>query len=153
MLRDLGVFISHKSLIRGTSFLLIVVHQTTKKTPFFLLTKNTIADSGEANALYELSCSGCGHSYAGKFERSSETRLSEHDNIHSYKSSAITQHLLKCPHVLYLANLNAIPDLDSSGEFFDKMHCPTSLAHSNSKIYSLVNITVLISCSYRRHYS
>ena len=61
-------------------------------------------------------------------------------NINSYKTSAITQHLLNCPDALYLANLNTFPDLDSSEEFSDKIHCPTSLAYTNSKI--------LYSCKY-----
>ena len=66
---------------------------------------------------------GCGHSYIGKTERFLETRLSEHANINSYKTSAITQHLINCPDTLYLyVNLNTFPDLDSSEEFSDKMH-------------------------------
>ena len=69
-----------------------------------------------------------------------ETRLSKHANINSYKTSAITQHLLHCPDALYLANLNAFPDLDSFEDFPDKIHCPTSLVYNNSKI--------LFSCKY-----
>ena len=118
---------------------IIVVYQT-KKTPFFLPNKDKIPDSNKANVVYEFSCPGCGHSYIGKTERSLETRLSEHANINSYKTSAITQHLLNCPDGLYLANLNTFPDLDSSEEFSDKMHCPTSLVYTNSKI--------LYSCKY-----
>ena len=76
----------------------------------------------------------------GKTERSLETRLSEHANINSYKTSAITQHLLNCPNALYLANLNTFADLDSSEEFSDKMRYPTSLVYTNSKI--------LYSCKY-----
>ena len=98
------------------------------------------ASRARNNANYEFSCPGCGHSYIGKTERSLETRLSEHANINSYKTSAITQHLLNCPDALYLANLNTFSDLDSSEEFSDKMHCPTALAYTNSKI--------LYSCKY-----
>ena len=79
---------------------IIVVYQT-KKTPFFLLNKDKIPDSNKANVVYEFSCPGCGHSYIGKTERSLETRLSEHANINSYKTSAITQHLLNCSDALY----------------------------------------------------
>ena len=85
-------------------------------------------------------CPGCSHSYIGKTERSLETRLSEHAYINSYKTSAITQHLLNCPDALYLANLHAFPDLDSSKEFPDKIHCPTSLVYNNSR--------TLFSCKY-----
>ena len=105
-----------------------------KKTPFFLPNKDKIPDSNKANVVYEFSCPGCGHSYTGKTERSLETRLPEHANINSYKTCAITQHLLNCPDALYLANLNTFPDLDSSEQFSDKMHCPTSLVYTNSKI-------------------
>ena len=49
---------------------------------------------------------------------------------------------LNCPDALYLANLNAFPDLDSSEEFPDKIHCPTSLVYNNSKI--------LFSCKYNK---
>ena len=77
---------------------------------------------------------GCSHSYTSKTKRSLETRLSEHANIKSYRTSAITQHLLNCPDALYLANLNAFPDLDSSEEFPAKIHCPTLLVYTNSKI-------------------
>ena len=112
---------------------IIVVYQT-KKTPFFLPNKDKIPDFCKANVVYEFSCPRCGHSYIGKTERSLEIRLSEHANINSYKTSAITQHLLNCPDALYLANLNAFPNLDSSEEFPDKIHCPTSLVYTNSKI-------------------
>ena len=112
---------------------IIVVYQT-KKTSFFLSNNDKIPDSCKANVVYRFSCPGCGHSYMGKTERSLETRLSEHANINSYKTSAITQHLLNCPDALYLANLNAFPDLDSSEEFPDKIHCPSSLVYNNSKI-------------------
>ena len=105
---------------------IIVVYQT-KKTSFFLPNKDKIPDSCKANVVYEFSCPGCGHSYIGKTERSLETRLCEHANINSYKTSAITQHLLNCPDALYLVNLNAFPDLDSSEKIPDKIHCPTSL--------------------------
>ena len=54
--------------------------------------------------------------------------------MRSYKTSAITQHLLNCPDALYLANLNAFPDLDSSEEFPDKIHCPTSLVYTKYNI-------------------
>ena len=111
----------------------IVVYQT-KKTPFFLPNKDKIPDFWKANVVYEFSCPGCGHSYIGKTERSLETWLSEHANTNSYKTSAITQHLLNCPDALYLANLNAFPDLDSSEKFPDKIHCPTSLVYTNPKI-------------------
>ena len=87
---------------------IIAVYQT-KKTPFFLPNKDKILDSNKANVVYEFSCPGCGHSYVGKTERSLETRLSEHANINSYKTSAITQHLLNCPGALYLANLRWLP--------------------------------------------
>ena len=112
---------------------IIVIYQT-KKSPFFLPNKDKIPDSNKANVVYEFSCPGCGHSYIGKTEHSFETRLSEHANINSYKTSAITQHLLNCPDALYLANLNTFPDLDSSEEFSDKMRYPTSLVYTNSKI-------------------
>ena len=102
---------------------IVVVYQT-KKTPFFLPNKDKISDSNKANVVYEFSCPVCGHSYISKNERSLETRLSEHANINSYKTSAITQHLLNCPDALYLAN-NTFPDLGSSDEFSDKMHCPS----------------------------
>ena len=77
-------------------------------------------------------CPGCGHSYIGKTECSLETRLSEHATINSYKTSAITQHLLNCPDTFYLATLHAFLDLDSSEEFPDKIHS-TSLVYNNSK--------------------
>ena len=118
---------------------IIVVYQT-KKTSFFLPNKDKIADSCKANFVYEFSCPGCGYSYIGKTERFLETRLSEHAYINSYKTSAITQHLLNCADALYLANLNAFPDLDSSEDFPDIIHCPTSLVYNNSK--------VLFSCKY-----
>ena len=120
---------------------IIVVYQT-KKTPFFLPNKDKIPDSNKANSnvVYEFSCPGCGHSYIGKTECSLETRLSEHANINSYKTSAITQHLVNCPDALYLANLNSFPDLDSSDEFSNKMRYPTSLVYTSSKI--------LYSCKY-----
>ena len=41
---------------------------------------------------------------------------------------------------LSIANLNTFPDLDSSEEFSDKMHCSTSLVFTHSKI--------LYSCKY-----
>ena len=63
----------------------------------------------------------------------------EHANSKSYKTILIT-HLLNCPDALYLANLNTFPDLDSSKEFPDNIHCPTSLVYNNSKI--------LFSCKY-----
>ena len=75
-----------------------------KKTPFFLPNKDKIPDFCKANVVYEFSCPGCGHSYIGKTERSLETRLSEHANINSYKTSAITQHLFNCPDALYHAS-------------------------------------------------
>ena len=65
---------------------IIVVCQT-KKTSFFLPNKDKIPDSCKANVVYELSCPGCSHSYIGKTEHSLETRLSEHANINSYKTS------------------------------------------------------------------
>ena len=120
---------------------IIVVYQT-KKTSFFLPNKDKIPDSCKANVVYEFSCPRCGHSYIGKTERSLETRFSERANINSYKTSAITQHLLNYPDALYLANLNAFPDLDSSEEFPDKTHCPTSLVYNSSKI--------LFSCKYNK---
>ena len=119
---------------------IIVVYQT-KKTPFFLPNKDKIPDFCKVSVVYEFSCPGCGHSYIGKTERSLETRLSEHANINSYKTGAITQHLFNCPDALYLANLNAFPELDSSEEFPDKIYCPTSLVYTNSKI--------LFACKYR----
>ena len=76
-----------------------------QKTLFFLPNMDKISDSCKANVVYEFSCPGCGHSYIGKTERSLETKLSEHANINSYKTSAITQHLLNCPDDLYQANL------------------------------------------------
>ena len=60
--------------------------------------------------------------------------------FNSYKTSAITRHLFTSPDAPYLANLNALPDLDNSEEFPDKIHCPTSLVYTNSKI--------LFSCKY-----
>ena len=115
---------------------IIVVYQT-KKTSFFLSNNDKIPDSCKANVVYRFSCPGCGHSYMGKTERSLETRLSEHANINSHKTSAITQHLLNCPDALYLTNLNAFPD-------------PVLLYWSTIilKSYSHVNITILISCLY-----
>ena len=65
-----------------------------KKTSFFLPNKDKIPYSCKANVVSEFSCPGCGYSYIGKTERSLEARLSEHANINSYKTSAITQHLL-----------------------------------------------------------
>ena len=113
---------------------------TKQKTPFFLPNKDKMSDSNKANVVYEFTCPGCGHSYIGKTEHSLETRLSEHANINSYKTSTIIQHLLNCHDALYLANLNTFPDLDSSEEFSDKIHCLTSLVYTNSKI--------LYSCKY-----
>ena len=59
------------------------------------------------------------------------------------ETSAITQHLLNCADALYLANLNAFPDLDSSEDFPDIIHCPTSLVYNNSKS--------LFSCKYNNN--
>ena len=69
---------------------IIVVYQT--KTPFFLPKKDKIPDSCKANVVYEFSCPGYSHYYIGKPKRSLETRLSEHVNMNSYKTSAVTQH-------------------------------------------------------------
>ena len=117
----------------------MVVYQTIK-TSFFLPKKIKFRILVKPYVVYEFLCPGCGHSYTGKTERSLETRLSKHANINSYKTIAIIQHLLHCPDALYLANLNAFPDLDSSEDFPDKIHCPTSLVNNNSKI--------LFSCKY-----
>ena len=73
------------------------------------------------------------HSYVGKPDFLNMLKL-------TLKTSAITQHLLNCSDAFYLANLNAFPNLDSSEEFPDKIHCPTSLVYTNSKI--------LFSCKY-----
>ena len=45
---------------------LFVVDYHTKKTPSFLPNHDKLPDSYKANAVYEFSCPGCGHSYIGK---------------------------------------------------------------------------------------
>ena len=114
----------------------VVIYET-KKTAFFVSSKDKIPDLSRNNVIYEITCPGCNNKYIGKTERCLQTRLSEHS--YNINTSAVAQHLLNCPHAQYLANLNS---------FYDNLNnsSPPSQSYLNNFIFN--NYKIIHSCKF-----